>query len=142
MPQAWKVETPLSRCVFIEQDEKALSSLLPQDFCCLSCFLPSQQCMALPPMQMCLGSITCRQPHTAQRKQGVQEPTSGGCSSRLCWWRPLVCRCLLEEGLLIMVCQEDGVQDELAQTGRQVLLLEQLHHWPVIKGILQAEQVD
>ena len=39
---------------------------------------------------------------------------------------------------MIMVCQEDGVQDELAQTGRQVLLLKQVHHWPVIKGVLQV----
>ena len=30
------------------------------------------------------------------------------------------------------------MQDELAQTGRQVLLLKQVHHWPVIKGVLQV----
>ena len=73
----------------------------------------------------------------------VQELTSRGCSCRLplCWRCPLMCLCLLEEGLLIVVCQEDGMQDQLAQTGRQVLLLEQLHHWPAIKGVLQAEQV-
>ena len=34
------------------------------------------------------------------------------------------------------------MQDQLAQAGRQVLQLEQPHHWPVIKGVLQAEQVD
>ena len=34
------------------------------------------------------------------------------------------------------------MQDQLAQAGRQVLQLEQPHHWPVIKGVLRAEKVD
>ena len=74
----------------------------------------------------------------------VQEPTSRGCNRKLplCGRCPLVGPCLLEEGFLIVVCQEDGVQDQLAQTDGQVLLLEQLHHWPVIKGVLQAGKVD
>ena len=74
----------------------------------------------------------------------VQALTCRGCCCLLplCWWCPLVCLCLLEEGVLIVVCQEDSVQDQLAQAGRQVLLLEQVHHWPVIKGVLQAERVD